>query len=297
MECKVCQKSFDTRNKFHRHFKKCCDKTQKQYYETFFPRFDLWDHSVIEYKDFNQYFAAQFNSKENTLCWYKDKASSGNEEARQVARAYFSNKLFQKAPTQAELRCKKIPSIIGLDKIFGSYYQFCDGIGLSPRLTNRDISYIKDVDIVTDTREQLPVFTDRVEKLEVGDYTTYCDFNGVFVERKSLDDFIGTFSRKDNFDRFERELKRAEELGLFLVIVCDSDFEAVASWKNPHAGGRSCGFSALSKMCDFMQQFDNCQFLFIKKGRDFGEILKKILGIGELAKTTDLQYLHDTNQF
>lgn len=295
MECKVCRKAFDTRNKFHRHLKKCCDKSQKQYYETFYPKFDLWDHSVIEYKDFHQYFSAQFNSKENTINWYKQMA--GSEEAQQVARDYFLNKQYLKSPTQSELRCRKIPSIVGLDKIFGSYYDYCLELGLSPRLTNRVLPEAKNVSIVTDTREQLPVFTDRVEKLEVGDYTTYCDFNGVFVERKSLEDFIGTFSRKGNFDRFERELKRAEELGLFLVIVCDSDFETVASWKNPHMGGRSCGFSALSKMCDFMQQFDNCQFLFIKKGRDFGEILKKILGIGELAKTSDLQYLHDTNQF
>ena len=299
MECKVCKQAYDTRNKFHRHLQKCCGKSQKQYYETFYPRFDLWDNSIVEFKDFKQYFATQFNNKTNALSFFKEKSKteSGKEEAAQVIRSYFLEREFQKAPTQSELRCKKIPSIIGMDLIFGDYYRLCSELNLTPRLTNRVLREIKDVEIVTDTREQLPVFEDFVEKLEVGDYTTYSDFKGVFVERKSLEDFIGTFSRKTNFERFERELQRAEELGLYIVVVCEADFETVASWKNLHAGGRSCGFSALTKMCKFMQEFDNCQFLFIKKGRDFREILKKILGAGDFAKTSDLQYLHDTNQF
>ena len=289
-ECKVCSGVFDTSNKFHRHLKKCCGKTQKEYYEEYIQRVDLLTLEPLEFKDAKSYFSTNFKNKENAIKWFK--INSDEPLAKDLVTEYFKNKAFQKAPTQSELRCFKIPSIIGLDKIFGSYYLFCKTLGLKPRLVNRDVPKIKKVNVVTDTREQLPLFEGLVEKLEVGDYTIFEDFAGVFVERKSLEDFIGTFTRKENFERFERELGRAEALGLFLVVICEEDFENVACWKNPFAGGRSCGYSALSKMCQFMQKFDNCQFVFCKNG-DPKNLVEKILGMGEFAKETDIQYLLD----
>jgi ERCC4-type nuclease len=80
------------------------------------------------------------------------------------------------------------------------------------------------VPLVVDTREQHPytfagVDTVR-EKMDVGDYT-YEGFADTFaVERKSMDD-LATSLGTDR-DRFEDEIRRAQSLEEFVVIVEES---------------------------------------------------------------------------
>lgn len=274
--------------------KKCCGLTKESYYEYYYPRYDLYTGERVSFKNLDQYFGTQFLTKENAIQWYRDRVGKvgGTEEAIQVLSDYFLCKKFSKMPTQSELRCKKVPSIIGIEALGVDYYKFCERLNLSPRFVERNAPTPKKVSIVTDTREQLPVFTNSIEKLEVGDYTTFENFEGVFVERKSLADFIGTFSRKENYDRFERELERAADLGYFLIVVCEQDFETVFSWKNPF-GGRSCGYSALVKMCEFMQKFDCCQFVFLPKRLSAKDAIVKFLEMGASVSNIDLQLLID----
>lgn len=268
--------------------------SKPQYYEKFYPRFDLLSGEKIPFKNEDQYFSTDFLSKVNAITWYKSKTrdEGSRAEAAQVLTSYFKNKGFVKMPTQAELRCKKIPSIIGIESLGIDYYDFCENLGLKPRFLNRDNVSIADVQIITDTREQLPLFEYEIEKLEVGDYTTKMNFSGVFLERKSLSDFIGTFSRKENYERFDRELQRVEELGFFLIVVCEASFEEVFEWTN-NFGGRSSGYSALVKMCDFMQKYDRCQFVFPRRGSDLKKLCKDLLGMGHAVKDSDLQLMID----
>lgn len=80
------------------------------------------------------------------------------------------------------------------------------------------------LDIVVDTREQTPwVFpvelaTVRRGTLNAGDYALDGDYNFA-IERKSLDDYVGTVSR--DWDRFQRELDRmrAAQFPALVVIV------------------------------------------------------------------------------
>ncbi|MFC6717926.1 ERCC4 domain-containing protein [Natrialbaceae archaeon GCM10025810] len=85
--------------------------------------------------------------------------------------------------------------------------------------------------IVVDTREKRPYRFDGYnvvsEKLDTGDYSVV-GYEDVFaIERKSLSDFLKsiTWDRK----RFRREIKRAEVLIGFIVVI-EADVQTVLNW-------------------------------------------------------------------
>ena len=82
--------------------------------------------------------------------------------------------------------------------------------------------------IVIDTREQRPfVFpeeqVDTVSMcLDAGDYALLIDGEidtGFAVERKSLDDFVGTVLGKENWPRFLKELDRMRHMPAIVILV------------------------------------------------------------------------------
>lgn len=84
--------------------------------------------------------------------------------------------------------------------------------------------------IIIDTREQTPwCFSDMVKTevaaLKIGDYALKGDLT-FCVERKSLEDFLGTIS--EGWDRFQRELYRMDRYGVTQkVIVVEGDADSV----------------------------------------------------------------------
>jgi len=59
-----------------------------------------------------------------------------------------------------------------------------------------------------------------------GDYALTGDEAGFAIERKSLDDFLGTIS--GGWDRFQRELARMENQGFpARIIIVEADFSAL----------------------------------------------------------------------
>lgn len=91
--------------------------------------------------------------------------------------------------------------------------------------------------IVIDTREQRPYsFPEWVNTcigtLKTGDYALYGD-ECYAIERKSLDDFLGTIFSQ--WDRFRRELGRMDAAGFpSKVIVVEADFESLCWRQTPH---------------------------------------------------------------
>lgn len=75
------------------------------------------------------------------------------------------------------------------------------------------------MEIVCDTREQLPLWTKGVvrKKLDVGDYSLPGFEDKVSIERKSLSDLFGTLGK--GHKRFKRELERAKDYDYFAVVV------------------------------------------------------------------------------
>ena len=75
--------------------------------------------------------------------------------------------------------------------------------------------------ILIDTREKNPIPFSRfqIKKLNVGDYTTPKHFNKFHIERKSAVDLYGTILK--GHSRFKRELLRAKEHGIELVMIIE----------------------------------------------------------------------------
>ncbi len=82
----------------------------------------------------------------------------------------------------------------------------------------------KALDIVIDSREKCPWAFDPQDArctrgtLKTGDYALAGD-NGFAIERKSLNDFLGTIS--SGWDRFERELIRARDAGFTMPVIVE----------------------------------------------------------------------------
>ena len=95
--------------------------------------------------------------------------------------------------------------------------------------------------IYVDTREQLPlefevdgVVTEVIRtKLPYGDYSAawedkqgqHVEFMPLFIERKSLGDLFGTLT--SGMERFRREIARAKEDGISLIIMVEGCFREV----------------------------------------------------------------------
>jgi hypothetical protein len=86
------------------------------------------------------------------------------------------------------------------------------------------------IHIIIDTREQTPWGFDpsqavvSVDTLRTGDYALKGD-GGFAIERKSLDDFLGTIS--SGWDRFLREIGRMDGAGFSAkAVIVEADFES-----------------------------------------------------------------------
>ena len=75
------------------------------------------------------------------------------------------------------------------------------------------------MEILVDTREQLPYWKDNRKTLSVGDYTTRKLLNVFHVERKSLSDLYGTLTSGNR--RFKYELFRAAYHHIVLEVYVE----------------------------------------------------------------------------
>ncbi len=95
------------------------------------------------------------------------------------------------------------------------------------------------LEIVIDTREQTPWHFDEcfasvtIGTLRIGDYAVRGDL-GFAVERKSLDDFLGTIG--SGWDRFKREIIRANTAGFTLPIIIEGRLEDCLFTDDPETG-------------------------------------------------------------
>lgn len=86
------------------------------------------------------------------------------------------------------------------------------------------------LEITIDSREQSPWSFDPTlvhavrGTVRTGDYCVTGD-KGFAVERKSLNDFLGTIS--SGWDRFQREIYRAREAGFHMPIIVEARFSDI----------------------------------------------------------------------
>jgi hypothetical protein len=95
------------------------------------------------------------------------------------------------------------------------------------------------IEIVIDTREQTPWHFDEcfasvsIGTLRIGDYAIRGDV-GFAVERKSLDDFLGTIGT--GWTRFTKEIARAKAAGYTLPIIVEGRIEDCCFTVDPFTG-------------------------------------------------------------
>jgi len=303
-KCEICQREFKSLASLHRHVK-ADEKTKlKDFYANILPeKRDLLTGEKIKINSNDQYWKKNFINKDNLYSWMRN--PENKEKAKDICYFYLKEqaKKFSLSFSQAELYSSQLPDIDDLDVIFkedGGYYSVCQNLGMSPRLTEREFSINRSpIEIMIDTREQTPFsfrnlkgVSETPASLVFGDYCAVPPHDGkLVIERKSLGDFVSTFSMKDSLNRFSREVQRARDEDYYIVVLCEESLPMVADVK--FGACRATGIAALAGMRQTMQFFDNIQFVFPRIGFEPSFLAERILRMGKSIQNVDLQYLHD----
>lgn len=291
--CKICGKKITSRH-FNTH-----GMTQKEYYTQFFPKVDLYTKEPIEFKTKEQYFAANFNSKINMNLWLK--SVDIKEAEKYILEAFKLHKeKFNFAPSHVELRCSEyLPNLAMINKIV-DYRNVTDLTELKLRFTLKELPDKKNniKSLIIDTREQKPLkfkIKSKRDKLEYGDYAS--PRTKVFIERKSLNDFVSTLSA--GIDRFKREIERANDDGAYLVVLIESSFKSAASFDKSYLGRftKILPKYIFHNLKEIMQKYPNIQFFFVEDRTEASKYVVKILELGAVVSKIDLQYFYDTGLF
>ena len=305
--CKACGKEFETERQLHAHIK-VHNLRVVEYYQKYYPRHDLYDNKIIKYKNKEQYFSTDFNSKTNLKMWLKN---SKDEDAKSYCKNLLVERKEKKdlkyTPTQVEMRTVMTPPIQYYDELFGGYYSFCESLGFENKYQKTsDITIGKEYEkpqysIHIDTREQMPLnfnnYKTEIKTLSVGDYTfsepkLTCN---CYIERKSLADFISTLSVK-NFERFEREIQRAKTMDANLIVLVEDTLANALSFKYlPHISKKIkvTPEYIFHNVRLLIQKYPHIQFLFVNGRKESKRVIQKIFFSGCAYKKIDLQYAYD----
>ncbi len=282
--------TYETREEFHKHLRKAKTK-QIDYYTTHEPRVCRHTGQLIPFKDWEQYLEADFIDKESMQAWIQ----TNREEAKTYLVELISRRAKTKgmkfAPCDVELKSLGLPR--------AKYFETLPGyaeLGLKRRY---DYAAKPNIDtavrpMVVDSREQLKIdFPLSIKAaLRYGDYSLESD-QSIVVERKSLPDFISSLT--SGFERFEREMARAEEAGGYIVIMCESDIQSALAFDSIDSVRK---FTKLKPQIVFhnvrllLQRFECLQFLFCTGREEMKRLIPITLNISKELRHFDLQHLY-----
>ena len=302
--CQICNAPFDGEKKLHFHLKSH-RITLANYYQNYYPRKDKLTGEFIQFKNKEQYFESDFNNKNNFKKWAQ---TSDPKEVGEYCKNLILKRKEKKKPiypfSQVELKSSGLPSINFLETVLGDYYKFCEDNGFEKKFLNpndvifcenkKNYSFIK-----VDTREQKPLeFSVPIEvgKLSFGDYCcSDLDISGnVFIERKSLADFIGTLAK--GYDRFCREIERAAEEDSQIVVLVENIFSTSLHFNYLPYINRNTKINPdfiFHKVRSLVHIYKNVQFLFVDGRSECSRVMEKIFSNKDIAKNYDLQLLYD----
>lgn len=306
ISCKVCGFEFETDKQLHVHVK-IHKLLLIEYYQQYYPRYDLLEGKIIKFKNKDQYFNTDFNSRENLKKWIE---TIPKERAIEYCKNFLKKRKEIKGliytPTQVELRSVMIPSVFVLNNLFGDYYKTCEDLGFKNKYIyphkqiQYDLDSLKKHKIYIDTREQKPLdFNNEVEikTLKFGDYalsneeyTCKCH-----IERKSLNDFSSTLS--GGYERFCREIERAEKFESYLIVLIEESlenclrFNSLPSFFKKNA--RANPDYVFHNVRAIIQKYPFVQFLFVKNRKTASEVMEKLFSCNCEYKNIDLQLAYD----
>lgn len=268
--CKICNQKVEN----DKHFYKFHQIKMAEYFQKFWPRFDKLTKEEIPFKNKDQYFDTDFVNKTNLSKYIK---TVDREEVKKYCVDFLlrrkEKKNLQYFPSQVELKSLIAPTMTSFFNLFGcDYYKLCEEVGLKPRFStvlNEKVSIGSPSGLLLiDSREQKPLKFSKtklkIQKLEYGDYTFLPNPYNIFIERKSLKDFISTLSR--DIDRFKKEIERAKENNAYLIILVEDSLCDCLSFNYlPYISK----FSKLTpefifhNVRELLQSYLNIQFLFV----------------------------------
>lgn len=298
-KCRTCQKEFSSERSLEGHLK--VHGGAEEYYKTHFPRFDPYDKSFIEFKDKRQYLSSFFNSHSNRISYYTE---NGGEEAKETLLKEFQNNKDHKGysflPCHYYFKLSQLAGVDIIKKLYGSCKEFADKAGVLhfynkklPQDFWEDSISEFSMEVHIDTREQKPFeFTRSINnKLDFGDYTVGGErYSKTFVDRKSPSDFLGTFSSKTNFDRFKKEIKRANDFNSFLFVVVESTVDGLEQFALKSKFHNYSNFALHNVRDILINDYESCQFVFCQNRQEANDITRKILYHGREMWNCDLGY-------
>lgn len=249
-------------------------------------------------KSYEEYVCCDFSERNNLNKWLKQQpASKQADYIAELAQRNVQAWHLSRVPSLNEYQGLFMPAFKYTVQTVGGYAAFCqlwERLGLKPRFEHgQQPSATMNVGLLKiDTREKkplLPIQTVSIEKLDFGDYTN--EKGLVYVERKSLPDFISSFG--GDFNRIFKELGRCYDAGKYMVILVEAELYAVLNY-------RSLAFLEkvtippsvfLERVLKVGQTF-GFQFVFCNGRAEASKLLMEILST-ESPERFDLQLFKD----
>ena len=275
------------------------------YYLEYYPRKDLLTGEIIDFKDYEQYFNQDFKNKNNLKKWLKLNPVEGLAWASNWLKVRKEKRGLIYAPSYVELKSLNGPSMDYFQSLGQHiYYDLTKQFGFLERYNNNQLIFkeLLDKSIIIDNREQNPIkikdFNTINGTLTIGDYGLTSEYDlGIYIERKSLSDFVSTLSKNKNktggLERFDRELARAKEIGVYVIMVVESNINDALTFNYlPHMKYAKAQPSFIFKnLRDLLTKYPlNFQVIFTEGRKDFATKMIKIFELGNQVKTVDLQY-------
>lgn len=297
--CKICELEITERG----HFWKAHRIKESQYYEKFYESKDKLTGELIPFKSPEQYLHSDFVDK-NNLKKYLETISK--EDGLLYLKVWLKTRRELKgyiySPSHFELRTLCYPSVKFFHHFYGkdSYEKICEEIGLINRYNyNQKLEYSNvEPEILIDTREQSVLSIKSLKeivKLNFGDYAAKNNPFNVFVERKSIQDFLGSVS--SGFDRISREFQRAKDNNAHIIILIESKISNLFGFK--HLGYLHTEASAdyiLHRSRELLLKYDNVQICCVNGRSEAANFITNLYKLKNDPKTIDFQYMVDTKQ-
>lgn len=300
-QCLECGASFKNKAGLHIHANK--HGGIAEYYQRNLPNRDRLDGSLINFKNPEQYLGECFNSLKNRSKFLQ---GCSTEEGREVILHELAadKKKYKLSflPCQNFFISKERAGLISCERFFGTLEELSKKSGLENFYNENmpdDFWHISDeklkqCEIHIDTREQLPFEFNNsmVNKLDFGDYCAGGDFySQTFVDRKSLNDFKGTFGV--GMERFSREVARAKMFNSFLFVVVEAGIHDIIRQNeiDRFRTNLSYAFSNVRKL--LIEHSDVIQFVFCKDRHQAQDMTKRILYFGKRLYRCDVQLALD----
>jgi hypothetical protein len=304
--------------------------TQERYFTDYAPQRDLCTGEIIPFRaPAERYLKTEFIHKNSLKKWIKENTPAARSWAIDWLHKRRIEKRLEYPPTQVELRSLMAPTIHYYEAV-GGYNKICEQLGYTIRFDGNleDRLLPAEARVIVDTREQAPLDLAAKtikEALSYGDYTLAVPHNqGVYIERKSLNDFVGTLSDRvigrksgedSNLARFSRELDRAEEAGAYVIMLIESDINDALGFnflpqfvrrcpkrwnpktkKTEQRYGGAMPDHVFKNMRDLLHRYHNFQALFVAGRKEAAAAVVKLLAMGDDVKRLDLQYQHEAGR-